>query len=491
MIRERALNAVMELNWFTFQSSIEVNAAGRCIASYATSNRADGKCGLIIAWEKGFIKKELEFHTFLLSFNHEGIKEYSVRKISAAYSKYFKSNFNGYVNIEFPEALSLLHDAYMQNVRFGTEPAKNFENYRQFLDYDIEEVDRVKMLKKLFLKNITAGQFTNIYLSALKRLDYPLLYDLSGFARKKRLGSREEFILSFGEELSEYMFLKSKTVNIKREGKKIIVNAFIIVSTPDDEIMKIDYLLVLHEVSRIFYVDDFHELERCILPEDHSENPMNYRVFCSIYSVEDINQIRRWLENCPDVFLTGEFEKGVCYKLLKTDDCWQKGFDITKSILSEFILTEKELLVYAPHPNNLARMERRIAMDFKLKIFLKNKYYLPVRELYKTVISGESLEVLLKANGDKPWLCSLRASSALLHWMGEKDVLDILRKDSIHKLQLDSCTWYIYKEGSDYQEKSEIQECSEKQDFSERYECKEKQPCFEGDLDPGEAARWR
>ncbi|MDD2401085.1 MAG: hypothetical protein PHI90_04730 [Clostridia bacterium] len=442
-VRETALNAVIELNWADSQKSLKNASMERCVAAYATLDRPSGKCGLIIMCEKGFISKELELHTFILNFNHEGIKKYNLKKIPVSYKKHWEHQLNGYIEIEFSEALSLLQDAYGQNIKFCTKPAREFNNYKYLLEYEIEVLDRSKLLKKLLFENLTSCEFANVYIAALKRLDYPLLYDLSSFERKKRLGKREDFMLFAGEDLSRYIFLKSKVQCIEEKGVEIKIKAFIIISTPQDEIMKINYELVLNDGGDTFWIDVFQEVSRKILDENHPENPMNYRVFCSLYVHSNSKGIKKWLENNSEIFLTGEFEKGVCYKLLKPEGVTYNSFDVTNGVVSEFILTEKELIVYAPKAINLAKMENLIAQSTELKVLFKRKYYFPVRELYKAAISGEPLEMLLKTDNKLPWLKGLKSRAALIYWNGDKSAMNVLTIEATYKLQLNSNIWYF------------------------------------------------
>ena len=126
-------------------------SAGRCVAAYTTLDRNCGKCGLIILWEKRLPKKELELHTFLLSFNSEGIKRYKMKKLLTLQSQNWEDNLVGYVRIDFFEAVSLLQDAYKQNIKFGTRPADGWEKYSYFLDYEVPDIDRKRLFRKIGL----------------------------------------------------------------------------------------------------------------------------------------------------------------------------------------------------------------------------------------------------------------------------------------------------------------------------------------------------
>ncbi len=285
--------------------------------------------------------------------------------------------------------------------------------------------------------NLTLEEFTNIYFTALRRMDKALL---------KKLGLREEFLVTFDKDWSGFTFLKSKILRIEKKGQQGIVVVSVIVCTAEEEIMKIHYQLVLQEGEQGLAVADFQEVKRTVLLMDHPENPLNYRVFCSVYAISSAGLIRNWLESNPDIFLTGEFAKGDCYKLLKVEDCPRQCFDVTAGIVSEFILTKHELIIYAPQAAKLAGMEFLLARDLKKGVVFQQKYYLPVRELYKTVISGASLERLLQEEKRQPNLHSFQAFSAFICWKSSELILDYLRKEATEKQQLDRETWYFIKE---------------------------------------------
>ncbi|HHY06266.1 MAG TPA: hypothetical protein GX532_04735 [Clostridia bacterium] len=412
--------------------------------AYVTLERLNGQCDLIILEEKGLATQELKAHSFLLSFNHEGIKKYIVQKLIIPHRKYWEKELVGHVQIDLPIALALLQDAYQQNIRFGTRSALDGEKTVSFLQHSFLNVDKGKLWRKLSLVNLTPVEFTHIYLAALKRMDNALLYDLSSAERKKRLGSRDKFLLSYGENLRAYTFLKSKILKIEQQGEKRIVTVFLILSTPEDEVMKINYRLVLLGKGGVLYLDDLQELKRSVLTEEHPENPVNYQVFCSAYNFSQAASLRKWLESSPDVFLTGEFAGGTCYKLLKPEEVSRQSFDVLSGIICEFLLTENELFIYAQKLCHLAQREYMLVQALGDKVEFKQKYYLPVRKLYRAAILGLPLEELLQERADKG--DSFPIQSALLFWQGYGQACEIIKKETQYHLQLDKTVWYFFQE---------------------------------------------
>jgi hypothetical protein len=421
--------------------------------AYVSSERVSGQCALVLCRENDSLRKEYEIHNFILSFNHEGIKEYHPQKVNRIGMCDGRKELPGYVRLDFSEAMALLQDAYMQNCRFGTKPAGDLASYQCFLQYDTASVDRGPLVRSLLGQQLTPAEFTHVLLDALRRLDIALLYDLSGARCRKALGERGDFIASFGERMSLYTFLKSRLNGTAKADGRIITTAEVMVCTPEEEVMKIAYRFVLREERDGLVVDEFAELQREILSTEHPENPLNYYVYCSAYTISGAALLRSWLANLPEVFLTGEFEIGECYKLLKADDCSQQGFDVTDGIICEFILTEQELLIYASKAVNLARMERFLADELRQKAVFTQKYYLPVRELYKTVITGDSLQKIFKVHTERNTVGEqddkFSMSSAFSCLKNKRDVLNLLREEATGRVKLDTDMWYFIKEKRD------------------------------------------
>lgn len=418
--------------------------------AYVSAERLSGKCALLIFGERNSSRKEYDVYSFLLSFNHEGIKEYHKQNLIHLNTYSWQEEINGYVRIDFGEAVALLQDAYWQNCLFGTKPARGWADYRFFLEYDPDGLDQALLMRKFSLHKLTPEGFTNIYLYALKQLDYALLYDLCSRERKAALGSREAFPATISEDWWQHTIIKCQFEKEERNGRQIITTAYAIVYTAEEEIMKIEFRLVLREEKDgCLALDDFQELKRTVLSAEHPENPLNYRVFCSVYSLTNAVCFRNWLQNRSDVFLTGEFEAGACYKLLQAEHNPLEGYDVKAGIVCEFILKDKELIVYAPWAVNLAKMERALVTEIKKGLAYKQKYYLPVRELYKAVLTEHSLEEILREPAGEDFARKYQLVSAISCTKNKGYVVDLLRKKASARTKLDQDTWYFVREKYD------------------------------------------
>jgi hypothetical protein len=422
-------------------------------SAYVSSGRESVQCALVFRREKNSLRKEYEMHNFILAFNHEGLKQYHAQNVNCIGMCDGREELPGYVRLEFLEAVALLQDAYKQNCRFGTKPAGDLASYQFLLNHDTASVDRGLLLRKLFVQQLTPAEFTHVLLHALRRLDIALLYDLSSARGREALGERDDFIATFGERMSLYTFLKTRFRGAEKADGRMITTAEVMVCTPEEEVIKIVYRFVLREEPNGLVVDEFVELQRETLSTEHPENPLNYFVFCSAYTIPAAVWLRDWLVNLPEVFLTGEFEIGECYKLLKTDDSPLQGFDVTDGIICEFILTEQELLIYASKAVNLARMERLLADELRQKAVFTQKYYLPVRELYKTVITGDSLQKIFRVHAERNTVGEqddkFSMSSAFSCLKNKRDVLNLLREEATERVKLDTDMWYFIKEKRD------------------------------------------
>lgn len=408
----------------------------------ASMDRLEGKCSLAIVWKGRGGKKEMEMHTFLLCFNHEGIKEYKQRKIYRPgrfewpHSDWRKSTW-----LSLPEAAALIQDAYQQNTRFGTSPADGFKQYSFMLEYDTSSIDRCQLLSKLLPQYLSPQMLANVYLAALRRTDNGLLYDLSGPRRQADLGDRSEFLIRHGEEYRQLSFLKSGISKMRKDRDAYYINAYAIVSTVQEQLMRLSFQLVIIKSPNRYCVEEFRLTQREELAGEHPDNPLNYEVFCSVYYLKRAAAVKNWLEKDPDIFMIGELNDRQCYKWLYNREIPWLEYDITDRIMAEFIVTRHELIIYAKKPCHLARMEKTAALNASGGLTLYNKFYLPVRTLYSIIFSGEARSLSGKSSMN---LRRYRAESALLY-LGEGNVsFQCLQKSVEYKVMLGHKCWYLF-----------------------------------------------
>ncbi|MFZ5753242.1 MAG: hypothetical protein ACOY3J_03290 [Bacillota bacterium] len=438
----------------------------RFLKAFASRDRFEGKCTLTVVWTSGETKPVIEAQHFLLNFNHVGIKEYYCKKhpTPGSYGKSTRGTCSyhtlagmakekvreeeaagNFQELTLLEAAALLQDAYGQNLRFNTQPAPGISDYGGLLQYETDHLIRRELIHKFYGSHLTARTLGNIYLRGLKNMDAALLYDLSSQERQAALGERSQFIFNYGEELKNYTFLRTQVTGLEKEQGKILLSAYVIVNTPQDEIVKISYNLTLVKVKNYYYyVDKFAEIGRQELANSDSDNPLNYRVFCSAYHISSVKKIQDWLESQKDILLTGEFESGYCYKWLTGERSAVNSYDITDGIVGEFILRERELLIYAKNPVELVQVEERIKNDLSRHLTLQDKYYLPVQDVYRTVVYHNCLDRVLLENYSDGSVSKGRANWAVFYVEDYKKCLYQLQQRTINRLQLDNHTWYLW-----------------------------------------------
>lgn len=429
-------------------------AERRFLTAFASRDRFAGKCTLTVLWTSGETKPVMEAQHFLLCFNHSGIKEYYYKKYPGYWcyggdirlSKFMAEGGSSYdfQELTLLEAAALLQDAYGQNIRFNSQPAAGINDYGQLLQFETEDLVRQDLLHKFYSPHLSARMVGNIYLRALKNMDAALLYDFSSKERQASLGERSQFILNYGEEFKNHTFLRTQVAGLEKEQGKVLLSAFVIVNTPQDEIIKISYELTLVKEKGYYCVAEFRETGRKELAYSDPENPLNYHVFCSAYRISSAKKIRDWLESEKEVLLTGEFERGCCYKWLTGEQSSGGSYDITDGIAVEFILRDRELLIYAKNPVKLAQMEKRIKTDLNLQLALSDKYYLPVQDVYRTVVYNTCLNQVLLENYCDGSLRRMRGSWAVFYVEDYSKCLRLLQQRTINRLQLDNSTWYFW-----------------------------------------------
>lgn len=412
--------------------------------AYVTLERWQGYCDLIILEKNGLNERELTAHYFSLSFDHQGIKRYLRQKLIIPHRQYWAQKLQGYVQIDLAIALALLKDAYLQNMRFNTVVAIDEDCFIDFLRKSFLEANKNKLWRKMGLGNLTAAEFAQLCLSALKRMDGALLYDFMSLQKRKALSSREDFLLAVGKSLEKYTFLKSGLLEIRDLGVKSVVKVFIIVSTLNDEVKKITYELEILKQAEFMCLNSFGYLGSEVLSKEHPENPINYRVFCSVYHLPQPNLVIKYLEANPDIFLTGEFKGGTCYKLLRPENVSEFNYDIFSGIVCEFLITKQEVFIYAQQPLNLAKWEYKLVEALGNNIKFQQKYYLPVRKLYQAAILDLPIDKLLKQSQVKG-VDSFPVQSALFLWRSRQGAVETLKKITEKNQHLTKNLCYFYQ----------------------------------------------
>lgn len=420
--------------------------------AYASLDRLEGKCDLLLIYhaKNRRKRKEPEVYRLTLCFDHEGIREHRIKTLYW-FKQGTETNRFEYRPLSITEAAALLQDAYLQNQRFNTPAAEGYSRHAALLECDIPDIQRRELLRRLSNQRLSSRMLVNVYLAALRRMDNALLYDLSSPKRQECLGGRREFILKYGEEYREIIFIRSGISRMKKEGDTLLTDVFALVITPQEEIMRVSYHLRLISVDGEYCIDDFTETGREILQGDHPENPFNYKVHCFVYDLEiqAADAIRDWLDFDEELFLTGELENALIYKWLKRQDKPWEEYNLYDSIFGEFILSEKQLIVYARKPANLVESARKVTRHFLEYITGHRRMYLPVRTLYQAVFSRPSDTI---GKGNNLLLHKYQGYSALLYTNDYYPLIGYLNRNTCGKIMLGPRTWCFFRTKKSFKE---------------------------------------
>ncbi len=416
------------------------NCQKRFYKAFSTSDRAEGKCRLMIIWKKG--RKRLEIHDYQLYFDCRGIKECNVielyRNSKEEWKRFLPVNA---LQISLLEAVIFIQDAYQQNIRFNSAVPDSFQPNRFLFKLDIKGIDRKPVLNKFFPRSLSIVGFANIYMAALRRLDCQLMYDLLTYDSQQKIGDKRDY---FYEKLKKYEkcnFIASGVDKIQNKEKQLSLVTYVILLTPEDEVYKITYNMKLCREEGFFQVVAFTEVTKEPINGGHPENPFNYNVFCSMYNHNQQNIIQKCLEANPDIILTGETEGVLRYKyLINMEKAWEE-FKITDSIIAEFILTEKKLLVYSQKTRNLLKIEKFFAENLGHQLSVPKKHYLSVGDLCVSVL------LTGKDDTNTPWdnlLSKKQAVSAIIKAEEKELLLSYLNNHAVYKEYLGKNTFYYF-----------------------------------------------
>jgi hypothetical protein len=411
--------------------------------------RAAGKGELIILWRNSNKSKQVAAYRLKVSFNHEGVQRCRTGMMQKHEIDYSFAQARYCTMLTLPEAVSLLQDAHAQNLRYANLPAAEQESYQFILEYSTAALDRTALTHRLLGNKMSLHAFVNVYLAAFRRMDTALLYDCSGVGRRKRLGPRESFILTYGEAYNGMTFLRSSLASIEIYSDFYSVDAFFVVITPEEEIMKIKFSLIIKECGGGQYcVERFTEISREILDGEHPDNPFNYWIHCSVFKIGHENNIINWLNNESGVLLTGETESCCVFKWLYDAVNPEQDFNINDKILAEYIVQKDELIIFAKKPYNLLQAEKKAAECAPDCLKLQKKYYMPVQQLYRYVYA--SCPDWRDTQDDPCCLKKYEAYSALLYLADEGSLWEYWHRCADGKAGLGPHSSYVFSGGWEY-----------------------------------------
>lgn len=360
---------------------------GVLLQAFASTERIEGKCLLALVFQNLFPRRELEIHLLTLAFNHEGVKEYIVRTCPLSKRQFLLKTLSaGNVSINLLEASALIQDAYKQNVGFQTRPAAEFTEEYPLLKIDAAETAGSQLVRKLCVQKMSPVMFVRLYLSAMRRLDSGLLYDLSTPERQKALGNRVEFFMQEREE-RYYTYHSSMVCEIKEQKDYIDVLANVVVNTAEEVLARITYRIVLVNTDSGYLVHNFYEVGREVLPASDPDDPQNERFFYTVYQLrEDSSRLSR-LDKEPDIFLAGEREGGEYYKWLKSADFPWMDFNRTASMFAGIYLFPREVVIFARKARNLMLAEKSLGLQWGAQLVFSHKGYLRKQDLDRALFT--------------------------------------------------------------------------------------------------------
>lgn len=350
---------------------IDSTAQASFYKAYASQERFEGRCTLVTYWKEAGNRRDLTELSYVIYFNHEGVKEERFRRISLPARQSLPPLLGlGCVSLSYAETAALLQDVCGANTCLAAEA-----------------IDRAELFNRLCPLGCGPRAAANIYLAALRRSDRSLLYDMSGSARKADLGDRSEYLLRPGK-YDSFDCLQSGIRAGGMVGGNAAFSAYAVFSSPEEEIIRTEFRVVLSKHQGRYYVEEFFATGEEKLDETHPDNPLNYPVYCSVYRMKRKEPVRKWLEGEPDYFLTGEIKGSYCYKELKGQLSSRQDFNVSNRISAEFILTPEELIVFAKNSIDLARAEKAAVTHVQAHLKRQTRSFLPIRELFGAVFKN-------------------------------------------------------------------------------------------------------
>ena len=130
----------------------------RFLKGQITDSRAAGEMQLILAWEMGEDYREVRVLGFLLEFWHDGIKDFFTLSETRRSFANLLSRMSDQVGIKLKECsldegIVLLEEARAVNVKYGTQPHKDYTRHRALIDQLLPENQVLKVIGNTNLRN--------------------------------------------------------------------------------------------------------------------------------------------------------------------------------------------------------------------------------------------------------------------------------------------------------------------------------------------------
>lgn len=344
--------------------------------AYAHGHRLGGECSLSVVWR--YEKGKSRIDRYNLVFGLVGIDDYQVEELSFFPGKKLeKYIFPNSVEISLFEAAALLQDAYETSIMSKAFP---------LLTCSTKDVDRSLLYKKLSDPALDEISFVNAYAAAMRREDVLLMYDLSSSERQRRMGKRKAVLLR-NKILSETaVCLKTNCADQLLRDTYILESYY---STSEDEIQRVLLSVKVLKRNGQFLIDSINELEKTVINEKNTQNPLNYDVLCSFYQVSETKALQKWLQTHQHLFLSGEFAYGTTYKWIIDINNPFVSYNINDCIFGEVIITDTQVAIFSQKPGNLIKLEKEILPILKRQITGMRKLNLSIASLYR-IITGLS-----------------------------------------------------------------------------------------------------
>ncbi|NLC08179.1 MAG: hypothetical protein GX755_09495 [Syntrophomonadaceae bacterium] len=361
--------------------------------------RLTGQVSLVMAWEQP--NGLLDVRYFVLKFGPEGIQRYfRVLNLSKhGFQMEHNPSETGLVEITFAEAQYLLQESYKYNQLYGTRPARPFFQYEAWLKEETTLApDAVEALAgKINEKKLKPQHTANAFFVAEQNQDWGLVYDLYSSRSTVCRRSREEYLQAQAakERKENCLYLSSNIEEQVVRRKTADVQARLIVNEDFRlEERKYGFSLVLEGDN--WKINRVKLLETRKIDEDDPDNPLNYEVYCALYTISETIRVQDFLEELPEVEVFSEMEDGLHYRWPRYPDQIEHGINIADTVFSEFILTSDELLIVARDRGDLDSICSLAEDRLGECIQYQQQYYVDISLVY-AVLGGEysSFEELL------------------------------------------------------------------------------------------------
>ncbi|MDO4539543.1 MAG: hypothetical protein Q4B48_00385 [Syntrophomonadaceae bacterium] len=311
--------------------------------AYACCTRHSGDVCVDVAWWLG--NGRVKVDSMLLCFHGDGLGSVLPMEQSVTRFNRDRTAVGEMIPVSLEEVCVMVKDAYACNQRFVTRPALGRFIYQKYLDHaeEISPEDKRRLLRRLSI-SLTPRQLVNSLFRAIRGQDEPfidaLLTPNCDWSRCPNLRPEQHADGSV-------TLLEGRVEAAQGTLKQMEVTACAL-SLHEDMLCRTQLRYTLIYEHGLWYIDAVEETGHEYIDEIHSDNPLNVKVYCKVYSILDIDDLFDIIDGIENIRQMEELPYGVHLRIEENDDDFNFGMQLMSGVFADLVVNADEFVVMSP-----------------------------------------------------------------------------------------------------------------------------------------------